>query len=113
MRAVFSVKAYGIAGSIGLMAMCGAFAPVAAQSFNCNYARAADEVAICQSRLLSRLDERMSSRYYSVRNSLFGSERRRLLDINRSWLRERRNCGRDYSCLVSVYRSWIRDLGRF
>jgi uncharacterized protein YecT (DUF1311 family) len=46
-----------------------------AQSFNCRYARSADEVLICQDEHLSRLDVLLSGTYYRLRNSLYGRER--------------------------------------
>ncbi len=49
-----------------------------AQSFNCRYATKPDEVLICQSPVLGRLDERMSSLYFALRNRLSGGERRAL-----------------------------------
>jgi hypothetical protein len=41
-----------------------------AQSFNCRYARQPDEVTICGDRRLSQLDERLSGRFYRLRNRL-------------------------------------------
>jgi uncharacterized protein len=102
-----------LACGVALIVFLTSSVPSTAQSFNCRYARAADEVMICQSRQLSALDERMSSTYYSVRNSLSGADRRRLERTNRIWLQERQGCGRDAACITNIYRSWIRDLNRF
>ena len=41
-----------------------------AQSFNCRYAKTPDEVAICGDPRLSQLDERMSRRFFTLRNEL-------------------------------------------
>jgi uncharacterized protein len=46
--------------------------PTYGQSFNCITADRPDEVLICQSDRLSRLDERMSSLYFTLRNTLRG-----------------------------------------
>jgi hypothetical protein len=48
---------------------------VHAQSFNCHYAKTADEVLICQDHQLSALDERMAGIYSQVRQNLYGSQR--------------------------------------
>jgi len=84
-------------------------AAASAQSFNCRYARFADEVAICQSPLLSRLDERMSRIFYETRNDIDGT--RDELDADQdAWLRTRRSCGRDDACIEDAYRDRIREL---
>ena len=81
-----------------------------AQSFNCRYARFADEVAICQSPLLSRLDERLSRRFYETRNEVGGAE----LDAEQdAWLRSRRSCGSDEDCIEDAYRERIRELRNY
>lgn len=85
-------------------------AAASAQSFNCRYARFADEVAICQSPLLSRLDERMSRRFYEARNEVGDAS----LDADQdAWLRSRRSCGSDEACIEDSYRERIRELRNF
>jgi uncharacterized protein len=82
----------------------------AAQSFNCRDAHRPDEVLICQSPVLARLDERMSSLYFTLRNSLVGARRRALEADQVRWLQSRFACGRDYYCIESAYQRRIRQL---
>jgi uncharacterized protein len=84
--------------------------PAEAQSFNCRYAKAADEVLICQSPRLAGLDERMSSIYFRLRNSLPGRQRASLEADQAAWLRGRQACGRDGSCIEDAYRRRIQEL---
>jgi uncharacterized protein len=84
-----------------------------AQSFNCRYARSADEVLICQDEHLSRLDVLLSGTYYRLRNSLYGRARRRLEASQRRWLASRIDCGRDYACVEEHYQSRIRYLRNY
>lgn len=84
--------------------------PSAAQSFNCNFARAPDEVAICQDDGLGALDERMSTLYFRVRASLGGAARADLEAEQAAWLRARRTCGRNFGCIERSYRQRIREL---
>ena len=88
--------------------------PAHAQSFNCRNARAPDEVAICRDARLSRLDERLSDRFYHLRDSLSGRERVRL-DLRQSaWLDARHRCRADRACIARAYRARISELsGRF
>ena len=90
-------------------------APLAAhaQSFNCRRASQPDEVLICQSARLSRLDERMSSLYFGLRNRVFGRERRELEAEQAQWLRSRMACGRDFGCIEDAYRARIRELRNY
>jgi uncharacterized protein len=81
-----------------------------AQSFNCRLARTPDEVLICQDATLMRLDERMSSVYFALRNRLAGARRARLEAGQAAWLRQRMDCGRQVSCIEQLYRERIREL---
>ena len=81
-----------------------------AQSFNCHYAKAPDEVLICQLPRLSALDERMASLYFRLRNRLQGP-RLRLLEAEQAvWLRQRSACGRDAECIADAYVARIQEL---
>ena len=84
--------------------------PAYAQSFNCRNARTADEVAICADAGLSRLDERLSSRFYGLRESVSGSDRARLDYEQSRWLDSRHRCGANRACIAASYRSRITDL---
>jgi uncharacterized protein len=81
-----------------------------AQSFNCRTAERPDEILICQNPGLSRLDERMSSLYFTLRNRLAGAERRALETAQASWLESRIACGRDFQCIETRYQRRIAEL---
>ena len=84
-----------------------------AQSFNCRYARTADEVLICQDPHLGALDERMAGLFYRLRSRLYDFERSRLDQVQASWLRYRMSCGRDPGCIEYAYRRRISQLRRY
>jgi uncharacterized protein len=98
-----------LVSAIGLLAILD-ISPSAAQSFNCRSAEKPDEVLICQRPELAALDERMSSLFFRLRNSLGGSARARLIADQRDWLASRTACGRDYDCIRDTYRERIRAL---
>jgi uncharacterized protein len=81
-----------------------------AQSFNCRYARTADEVAICEDPGLSRLDERLASRFFRLRDNLSGPEQARLERDEDAWLGARRRCGSSRACIAGAYRARISEL---
>jgi uncharacterized protein len=81
-----------------------------AQSFNCRYAKTADEVLICQDSQLSALDEQMSSLFFTLRNSLTPRQQRILDSEQQYWLRARMSCGRDADCIENAYERRIRQL---
>jgi uncharacterized protein len=95
-----------------VLILCFAPLPVYAQSFNCQRARAADEIMICQDRRLSALDEQMSGRYGQIRNGLPGPERHALEAAQADWLRKRQQCGGDGACIAAAYRERIRELSQ-
>jgi uncharacterized protein len=84
-----------------------------AQSFNCRYAKTADEVLICQDPRLAQLDEQLSSIFSRLRNSLPAGERVLLDTGERRWLRARMSCGRDAACIAALYRQRIRQLSAY
>src|SRR5215218_5404830 len=92
--------------------LCFSPIPVHAQSFNCQLARAADEIMICQDGRLSALDEQMSGRYRQIRNGLPGPERHALEAAQADWLRKRQQCGADGACIAAAYRERIRELSQ-
>ena len=81
-----------------------------AQSFNCQYARVPDELVICADPQLSRLDERLSNRFYRLRESLSGADRVRLDQDQSAWLDGRHRCRRDRACIAQAYVSRIAEL---
>jgi uncharacterized protein len=93
--------------ALGVAACTGSAAPASAQSFNCNYAKTADEVLICQSPELARMDTVVSESYFSLRNSLDSRSAAWLKNQQAEWLQARMSCGRDYSCIYYTYaRRW-------
>jgi uncharacterized protein len=97
----------------GIALACVGIGSVAAQSFNCRYAKTVDEVTICRSPLLSQLDEQMSQMYFEIRNSLYGVQRLQLENGQAAWLRGRHLCGGDPSCIENAYRQCIRELSSY
>src|SRR5215210_2296951 len=81
-----------------------------AQSFSCRYARASDEVAICEDAWLSRLDERLSSRFFRLRDSLSGLDRARLDRGQSAWLDARHQCKSDPACIGAAYLGRLSEL---
>jgi len=96
-----------------LLAVLGVFAlpqSAQAQSFNCRFARAADEIMICRDERLSRLDERMSSLFFRVREDLGRRGARDLEEDQERFLRRRARCGPNPDCIEDVYRRRIDEL---
>jgi uncharacterized protein len=84
--------------------------PADAQSFNCRFARSADEVVICRDERLSRLDERMSSLFFRVREDLGRRGARDLEEDQERFLRRRARCGPNPDCIEDAYRRRIDEL---
>ena len=80
------------------------------QSFNCRYAKSADEVLICQDAKLAALDERLASAYSRLHREVSGAQRATLERDQGAWLRGRRQCGRDAACIAELYQSRIGAL---
>jgi uncharacterized protein len=87
--------------------------PAGAQSFNCRYAKTPDEVAICSDPRLSQLDERMSRRFFQLRNELSPPQQLRLDETQGGWLARRNSCGSDPGCIEEVYLTRIDQLANW
>ena len=83
-----------------------------AQSFNCRLARTPDEILICQDVDLSKLDEQMSSIFFTRRNRATPAVRAALDADQADWLVSRRACGRDYRCVRAAYVVRMDELSR-
>jgi uncharacterized protein len=81
-----------------------------AQSFNCRYAKTADEILICQDSRLAQLDEQLATIYSRLRNSVSPRERALLEGGEKRWLDARTACGRDAACISALYQQRIRQL---
>ena len=88
-------------------------APAEAQSFNCRYARTADERVICDRPNLSHLDERLSRRYQRAYNGAEPGMKRRLERQQAAWLQSRHNCGDNARCIRRHYEVRIGELESF
>ena len=64
-------------------------------SFNCNCAKAPDEVAICQDPELSNLDRETARLYSEAMNYYRGGARASIRRDQVAWLRQRHHCGYD------------------
>ena len=82
-------------------------AMASAQNFNCRYAKAPDEIAICNSPTLSILDSQMASWYSAGRK---GRARAQVEAEQKAWLQYRQSCGSDVSCLQHAYEARIETL---
>ena len=109
MRVMHEFRAFRIPSLIGL-ALAFSVASAHAQSFNCRYAKSADEVLICQDARLAQLDDRLAGAYSRLHRDLPGAQRARLEHDQGAWLRERRQCGRDATCIARLYESRIDAL---
>lgn len=80
-----------------------------AVSFDCSKASDEAERTICQSPLLSDLDDIMAAAY--GRAMLSSSESSTLKDQKVEWIRTSRRCGSDVDCLEAAYLVRIAQLG--
>ena len=84
--------------------------PTSAASFDCSRARQLDEKAICASRQLSEMDVEMSVRYEMLTGLVAMGTRGDMQDEQQAWLKSRKACGGNQSCLVTAYRQRIDAL---
>lgn len=79
-------------------------------SFSCAAASTPTEVTMCRSPELWAKDRAMNSIYMWVRTNVEKSVRKRLLEVQRRWLKDRDNCGGDAACLNAVYDRRLNEL---
>ena len=72
-------------------------------SFNCTYAKAPDEISICQSEQLAAQDREMASEYSWGFNNFKGGFREYLKQTQNAWLKRRHACGYDAQCISKAY----------
>lgn len=96
--------------ALALVVLSAAASSASAQSFNCEDRLSRDEQAICDSRVLSRLDVEMSEVFQEVLAGSRESERRQIQDEQRDWISARRSCGERASCLKRLYLDRISEL---
>jgi uncharacterized protein len=100
-------QALGI--SLALLTSCNA------ASFNCqSYLErgSCPETLICSEPSLSRPDDTMASLYQDVRGKMQESLTTGFRNYQREWLAKRGQCGCDFKCLDSEYRTQIDGLRR-
>ena len=92
-------------------------------SFNCAYAKAPDEVLICQHADLAALDREMAKRFFEMSQPLTAAERREMRKDGidwptprwwkadqAKWLKSRRACGYNHDCIRTKYEERIATL---
>ncbi len=83
-----------------------------AASFDCDAAKAADEIAICRSQGLSDLDVRMATTYGILVRLVAMGQRGNLQDGQRAFLASRAACGADTACIADAYRDRLSVLDK-
>ena len=83
---------------------------VTGPSFPCSAAGTPTEMALCRQPELWSKDRAMNSIYIWVRDNVEKSTRKRLLEVQRGWLKDRNGCGGDVRCLNSVYDQRLNEL---
>ena len=98
-----------------LTGVCGLLlSPVAsAASFDCAKARAPDEIAVCKHVGLNDQDVTMALLYDLNKHFMAMGARSSLMDGQGAWLKQRRACGAQVSCLTDAYTQRIGMLRRF
>jgi len=80
-----------------------------AQSFDCSDRLRADEQAICDSSILSRLDERLAEAFENAIAERSETQRERIRNEQRDWVELRRNCRGRRSCIRRLYRDRLAE----
>ncbi len=81
-----------------------------AASFDCQKAKAADEKAICAHLSLNDKDVEMSTKYQFLKGLFAMGGRGAIQDAQQSWLKKRRQCGGDVTCLTKAYDRRLQQL---
>lgn len=79
-------------------------------SFSCAAAATPTELSLCRQPELWSKDRAMNSIYMWIRSNVEKSVRKRLLEVQRRWLKDRNHCGGDASCLNAVYDQRLNEL---
>ncbi|TDQ26985.1 hypothetical protein EDF75_1045 [Raoultella sp. BIGb0149] len=81
-----------------------------AASFDCQKARAEDEKAICAHLSLNDKDVEMATKYQFLKGLFSMGGRGAIQDAQQSWLKTRRQCGGNLSCLTQAYDQRLKQL---
>jgi uncharacterized protein len=103
-RFVFAVV---LGAGLGFWALSG---PAWSQAFNCNFAKAADELTICRDDSLKALDEQMSDRFFKIRQQLPTEGQAQLKAGQKDFLSRRKFCGTDGDCIEGMYKERMETL---
>ncbi len=95
-------------GLLGLLLFCASDAQ--AQTLNCDNAKAANDVLICQTPELSSRDKQMAYLIASLRKTLSAKEQQVLDTEQQSWRRSLGSCGKDTVCIADRYDQRIHQL---
>ncbi|WP_340645177.1 lysozyme inhibitor LprI family protein [Phenylobacterium sp.] len=99
---------------LALLVLAGALISGSAQaaSFNCERARTPDELTICASLKLNDQDVRMAQLYDIAQHLVAMGGRAAIQDDQQVWLRTRRACGADRTCLARAYTRRLAALNK-
>ena len=75
----------------------------AAIPIDCSRASTANERAICADPFLLQTDARLDTLYDISTRLVSSTERESLLDSQRTWVKEREQCGTDKNCMRAAY----------
>lgn len=81
-----------------------------AASFDCTKAKAADEKAICATPSLNDKDVEMTTTYHLLHGLFAMGVQGDMQDAQQAWLKNRRQCGGDITCLNHAYNSRLQQL---
>jgi uncharacterized protein len=77
--------------------------PAWSQAFNCKFAKAADELAICRDDSLKAMDEQMANAFFKIRQQLPEDGLDRLKAEQKDFMSRRNFCGTDGDCIATTY----------
>lgn len=78
-------------------------------SFDCTSPSTPTEAALCWDPDLWPKDRAMNAIYFWIRGNVDKATRKRILAVQRDWLKYRNECGNDVKCLNSVYDQRLND----
>lgn len=93
-----------------LFAFSGFTSTAWSQAFNCDFAKAPDELTICRDASLGALDEQMSENFYKIRQQLPPAGLRELKSGQADFMKRRNFCGTDGDCIAGMYAERIETL---
>lgn len=83
---------------------------VSGPAFECSAAGTPNEFALCKEPGLWSKDRAISSIYFWIRDGVDKATKKRMLAVQRSWLKIRDECSGDVACLTKVYDTRIVEL---